>query len=87
VSLDLDALQGELNTAIDKVMRKHAAEAFLARYLLVAETVDTEGERGLWLSSTVGMKPWDVLGLTGYAHEQAKADAMGFCTGNTDEDE
>lgn len=78
VSLDLERLQDELNIAIDRVMRAHAAEAFLARYMLVAETVDSQGDRNLWLSSTAGMKPWDVLGFTGFAHEQAKSDAMGF---------
>lgn len=78
MSLDMNVVNAELNKAIDLVMRTHASEAFLSRFVLVAETVDNEGERGLWISASEGMRPWDVLGFTAYGHEQAKCEAMGF---------
>jgi hypothetical protein len=85
MTLDLKALQAELNNAIDTVMRTHASEAFLSRWMLTAETVDNDGERGLWLVCCDAMKPWEVLGMTAYAHEQAKYDAV-YGTPDGDED-
>lgn len=47
----------------------------VTRWALVAEVIDTDGERGLWTLAPEDATGWDTLGMLTYATqmEQAKA--------------
>lgn len=40
---------------------------FLTKFVLLAETVDAEGNRGVWTATSDGMTAWDSIGLLQFA--------------------
>lgn len=41
--------------------------AMVTKFVVVAEVIDTDGDQCVWVSTHEDARPWDVLGLLGYA--------------------
>jgi hypothetical protein len=64
---DPNAVQRALTEAVEGALSAHGEYA--TKWVLVAESLGADGERGLWLATAKGAKPWDTLGLFGFAVE------------------
>lgn len=47
--------------------------AFVTRWVIVAEVIDTEGERAVWMDTSDDATPWDTLGLLEYALQRERS--------------
>jgi len=56
--------------------------AFVTKFVLIAEVIDTDGERGIWTETHYGAKPWDTLGLLTYSIE-----CLDLCEEPSDDDD
>jgi hypothetical protein len=70
--VDMDRLNAELHEAIAGVLAKHG-RMMLNRALVLAETIEEDGDRAMWIGATPGTKSWDTYGLlrAGLAVEDA----------------
>lgn len=68
---DADALQADVKAAVADVLGRHGELA--TKWVLAAESLSDDGERGLWLSCSEGMKPWESIGLFGFALAKEQA--------------
>jgi hypothetical protein len=67
-----DEVQAAIDRAISGVL---ADESHMVnRWLAVVETVDPEGDRGIWTFTSDGMMRWDTLGLLDYARMLEETD-------------
>jgi hypothetical protein len=65
---DFTKLQADLHAAISKVINDHeGGPAYLTRFIVLAEVVDSEGERAIHQVAADRMMRWDTLGLLDYA--------------------
>lgn len=60
-----EEIQKRLEAAIPEAFR--AEGGFVTKWVLVAETIGADGERGVWTWTSDGMQPWDSMGLLGFA--------------------
>lgn len=61
-------LQADLHAAVSKAISDHEQSAsYLTRFVVVAEIVDSNGERALLQVAADGMMRWDTLGLLDHA--------------------
>lgn len=61
-----EAIPEALNEAIRDVIARHE-NGFVTKWIVLVETVDETGERGLWPCAGKDTKPWEVLGMLQYA--------------------
>ena len=47
--------------------------AFVTKYVIIAEVIDTHGDRAIWLDSSDDATPWDTYGLLTFALNQEQA--------------
>ncbi|MFD3511931.1 hypothetical protein [Streptomyces sp. NPDC058657] len=59
------SLTGDIEEALAEVLAGHEY-GMLARAVVVAELLDTDGDRSLSVLATPGVPEWDVLGLCRY---------------------
>jgi len=57
-----DKLTAELATGIEDVFRR-VEGGIVTKWLLIAETVGPDGERGLWTRTSDDLKPWESAGM------------------------
>lgn len=67
-----EAMQQELLEALSKILQKFEA-CMVTKYVVLVETVDEQGQRGLWTCESEGMVPWESLGLVEYARQVVQA--------------
>lgn len=48
----------------------------VTRWLTIVETIDSDGERGMWSLVPDDTKPWDTLGMLNFAIQQEQAGAV-----------
>lgn len=50
--------------------------AFVTKYVVIAEVIDANGDRAVWMDSSDDATQWDTYGLLTYAlnHEAAQAE-------------
>lgn len=65
-----DVLPGELTT----------------RWVFLVETIDADGERGVWMQAPPGAKPWDTLGLLRQAEHMELAATIREALADEEED-
>lgn len=73
--VDGDQLRTELGHAIAAVLGRHE-QSMTTKWLALVETIDDEGQRGLWTFGSEGIRAWDSIGLLAYAYEVEKADIV-----------
>lgn len=60
---DLGAqLEKELNEAVGAVFARHE-HSMVTKWVALVETIDADGERGVWPMTSEGVKAWDTNGL------------------------
>lgn len=64
---DPDAVLESLRAGIEDAFARHGE--LPTKWVLVAEALGSDGERGLWLSASKDAKPWETLGMMAYAVE------------------
>jgi hypothetical protein len=64
-----DQVQGAL---ADLLHRRD--NAMLTRFVVVAEVIEQEGERALWLLAPRDMKAWESIGMLEYARDLERQD-------------
>ena len=65
---EIAKLRADLHAAVQQVIAGHeGAPTYLMRFVVLAEIVDSEGERALFQVTADGMKRWDTLGLLEHA--------------------
>lgn len=78
MSLEPGEAQHLTNDALSDLIQQIDPNAMLTRWVVLAEIVDAEGERGLWTLSAPDQRAWDTLGLLDYAraleHAAQRAD-------------
>lgn len=75
---EIAKLQADLHAAVQRVIADHEGTlTYLMRFVLLAEIIDSEGERALFQVAADGMKRWDTLGMLEHARatEWAAANA------------
>lgn len=61
-------LQADLHAAIQRVVAEHeGTPTYLMRFVVLAEIVDSKGERALIQVAADGMMRWDTLGMLEHA--------------------
>lgn len=62
-----------LGAAIEQVI-SHTERGITAKWVVLVESLDANGDRGLWAVAAPDMKVWDTLGLLQYgmARETAR---------------
>lgn len=67
----------QLNDAITSAIQS-VEPSMVTKWVVLVETIDTDGDRGLWTVANEGATPWDSLGLLQHAvHlEQARTFRM-----------
>lgn len=63
------------------------ADEMVTKWVACIETVDTDGQRSIWLMSPEGAKPWDNLGMLQFAAMQEQAQVMRYDVEGDDGDE
>lgn len=61
-----DRLTSELTTAVEDTF-KRVEGGIVTKWLLIAETVGPDGERGLWTRTSDDLKPWESVGMLRFA--------------------
>lgn len=61
-----DRLSSELANAVEDTF-KRVEGGIVTKWLLIAETVGPDGERGLWTRTSDDLKPWESLGMLRFA--------------------
>lgn len=78
-----EEIQRRLEQAIPEAFS--AEGGFTTKWLVVAETIGPEGERGVWTRTSPDLKPWDTIGLLEFAIAvERRGDGWGR---RTDQDE
>lgn len=57
-----DRLATELASAVEGVFQR-VEGGIVTKWLLIAETVGPDAERGLWTRTSDDLKPWESLGM------------------------
>lgn len=66
MTADGAAIERDMADAIATVLARHE-RSMPNRWLALIETIDEDGERGLWTLTSLGMMAWDTVGLLQYA--------------------
>lgn len=68
-----DEIRDDLNNELTRILQK-VEPGMVTKWVVLAETIDTDGDRGLWCFCNQGATAWDTLGLLQFAlhREQAK---------------
>ena len=61
-----EAMEEELTQAVDGIVSRHNG-GMATKWAMVVETINADGERGMWSFTSAGIAPWDTLGLFSYA--------------------
>jgi hypothetical protein len=71
--MDGDDLRDDLHNELNRILQK-VESGIVTKWVLLSETIDAEGARGLWCFCNEGATAWDTLGLLMFAlqREQAK---------------
>lgn len=65
---DQDALQDELRTAVEEIVRKHGG--MLTKWLVLGEVAELGADgpdTGCWLMASPGIRSWETMGLLRFA--------------------
>lgn len=46
----------------------------VTKWIVIVETIDADGTRGLWTSQPASMRPWEELGMLQYASDHVYDD-------------
>jgi hypothetical protein len=65
VSKVSEEIQRRLEAAIPEAFS--AEGGFVTKWLVIAETIGPDSERGLWTRTSPDLKPWDSLGMMRFA--------------------
>ncbi len=57
-----ERLQSALGDAIGRAVGEHES-GFVTKWVALVESVDPDGERGLWTLTSDDVKAWDTVGL------------------------
>lgn len=63
---DGEAIEREIGHAISDVLSRHE-NGFVTKWIALVETVDGDGQRGLWTATSDDLKAWDTCGLLTHA--------------------
>lgn len=75
-------LQADLHATLSEVINDHeGSPAYLMRFVVLAEIVDSKGERALLQVAADGMMRWDTLGLLEHAR------SVEWAAGSTEADD
>ncbi len=67
---DFEAVQREVGEAVAAVLARHGQMP--NRWMLVAEVMDTDGERSLETFASQDLRSWDALGMLAFALERER---------------
>lgn len=60
-------------TAVSQLIEGLDPGAMVTQFVVIAEVIDTDGERGLWVDTHEGSSKWDTYGLLTWALNQEHA--------------
>jgi hypothetical protein len=69
--VDPEAVRAALVEAIEGALSRFGE--FATRWVVIAEALGADNERGLWLAVTPGARQWDTVGLLTYGLERERA--------------
>lgn len=72
---DGEAIQAEVGKAIADILSRDGRE-FTTRWVAVVETVDEQGQRGLWPMTSDDLMAWDTCGLLTHALHLQQAQTL-----------
>lgn len=64
---DIELLSNVQHSDLADTFNEHADGAMITRYVTVAEILNDDGERELYVLATPGLKAWDSIGLLAFA--------------------
>lgn len=57
----------EIDSLVSDMVEKLETGAMLTKYIVIAEGIDPQGERAVYMATHTDAKTWDILGLLSYA--------------------
>lgn len=72
-----DEIRARFASAISNAMA--AEDEMVTKWICLAEAIDDDGRRAMWLLTDTEAKPWDTLGMLTFAVQQIQADSMPLC--------
>jgi hypothetical protein len=66
------ALRTVLDGIIPEAFRQHEG-SMVTKWVLLAEVIDKDGDRGLWTMAPSGLKPWESVGMLAFAQQTEQA--------------
>ena len=80
---DADAMSTAMHDAIARVVGAQES-CLVTLWAALIETIDQDGERGLWTLASPEMQAWDTLGILTYALQMEQARAVNHHHGDED---
>ncbi len=71
---DSEETEQRVNNAISQAFTESGEMA--VKWLVIAETMDTDGTRGVWTCGSEGISEWDALGLLQLAVHREQAETI-----------
>lgn len=69
--------RSNVEAAVTAAFREN--DEMVSRWINVAEVIDAEGVRSVWIVTAEGQAPWDSIGLLGFAQQFEQARAVREC--------
>lgn len=76
-------LEKAVGAAIDEAIGQHE-RGFVTKWVALVESVDPDGERGLWTMTSEDVKAWDTVGLLQHGLHLQHAQTLAAKIGDDD---
>lgn len=70
-----EAMKAAMLNNLTDVLQTFEA-CMVTKFVVLCETVDAEGQKGLWTCESEGIAPWETLGLLAWAQQVAQGRAV-----------
>lgn len=81
-----EEIQRRLEAAIPEAFAVEGG--FVNKWVVLAETIGPDGERGMWTRTSPDLKPWDTMGMLEFAMAiERRGEGWGRANDDEDDDE
>lgn len=76
--MDFDAMNAEIHEALSTIIAKYGSP-ITTKWVVLAESIEENGQRGMWMLTTPGQQRWESLGMLHYAiGKETAAEVLNF---------
>jgi len=74
-------MEEDLNDAISQVISRHEHNGLVTKWVALIESLDGNGNRGMWTATSDGLTAWDTVGMLEHAQTLHDAQTIGLVLG------